>query len=57
MNTPPGDYWKPDGQPTAITNETVTTREHVLKEMPEYPGANHDYIHREALQQRAQGEG
>lgn len=45
MDLSPWNYWTKDGQPTAYTNEIVTTLESVMKRNPEHPGANHYYIH------------
>lgn len=45
MNLRPWNYWMPDGQPYAGTNEIVSITEDVLKSNPKHPGALHLYIH------------
>lgn len=45
MNLTPWAYWTAKGQPTAYTEEIVTTLESVLARNPRHIGANHYYIH------------
>lgn len=45
MDLTPWAYWTAEGQPTAYTEEIVTTLESVLARNPRHIGANHYYIH------------
>jgi tetratricopeptide (TPR) repeat protein len=45
MNFTPWEYWAPDGQPTAYTQEIVAILASVLARNPNHIGANHYYIH------------
>jgi hypothetical protein len=38
-------YWSPDGRPLLGTSDAKKALEHVMKLVPERPGANHLYIH------------
>ena len=39
------DFWTPDGQPKAWTQEVIDLSENVLKKYPDHPAALHYYIH------------
>jgi tetratricopeptide (TPR) repeat protein len=45
MNLRPWDQWTPDGKPQPGTDEIIATLDAVLKLSPNYPLANHLYIH------------
>jgi tetratricopeptide (TPR) repeat protein len=45
MDTSPWDYWLPNGEPKASTEEFIAVLETVLRRDPSHPGAAHLLIH------------
>ncbi|MEX2015457.1 MAG: hypothetical protein WD873_02395 [Candidatus Hydrogenedentales bacterium] len=45
MNQTPWNYWLPDGQPRATTDEILSTLESVIERDWQHPGGHHYYIH------------